>query len=146
METTLEALAVGGRGRRNRKWRDEVKARIVAYTLTPGSTVNAVARRYGVPANHFSAWRTLAWKGRLVLPALEGPLEFASLMIGPVVPWALRTGQRSLQARWRSVWKPEHRRSGLRRSCAPWLPAHDVPLESGADYGRDEAGRLPQGA
>ncbi|SDJ04512.1 transposase [Salipiger marinus] len=84
METTLEVLAVGGRGRRNRKWPDEVKARIVAETLTPGITVNAVARRHGVPANHVSAWRTLARKGRLVLPAPEDPVEFAALMVGPV--------------------------------------------------------------
>jgi len=84
METTLEVLPVGGRGRRNRKWPDEVKARIVAETLTPGITVNAVARRHGVPANHVSAWRTLARKGRLVLPAPEDPVEFASLMVGPV--------------------------------------------------------------
>ncbi|AWD20886.1 IS66-like element accessory protein TnpA [Fuscovulum blasticum] len=84
METTLEVFPVGGRGRRNRKWPDEVKARIVAETLTPGITVNSVARRHGVPANHVSAWRTLARKGRLVLPAPEDPVEFASLMIGPV--------------------------------------------------------------
>lgn len=84
METTLEVLPVGSRGRRNRKWPDEVKARIVAETLTPGITVNAVARRHGVPANHVSAWRTLARKGRLVLPAPEDPVEFASLLIGPV--------------------------------------------------------------
>ena len=70
METTLEVLPVGGRGRRNRKWPDEVKARIVAETLTPGITVNAVARRHGVPAHQVSAWRTLARKGRLVLPTL----------------------------------------------------------------------------
>lgn len=64
METTLEVLPVGGRGRRNRKWPDEVKAWIVAETLWPGITVNAVARRYGDPANYVSAWRTLARKGR----------------------------------------------------------------------------------
>lgn len=84
METTLEVLPVGGRGRRNRKWPDEVKARIVAETLTPGITVNAVARRHDIPANHVSAWRTLARKGRLVLPAPEDPVEFASFLIGPV--------------------------------------------------------------
>lgn len=83
IETKLEVLPVGGRVRRNRKWPDEVKARIVAETLTPGITVNAVARRHGVPANHVSAWRTQARKGRLVLPAPEDPVEFASLMIGP---------------------------------------------------------------
>ncbi|WP_084657380.1 IS66-like element accessory protein TnpA [Natronohydrobacter thiooxidans] len=83
METTLELLPAGGRGRRNRKWPDEVKARIVAETLMPGVTVNAVARRHGVLANHVSSWRTLARKGRLVLPAPEDPVEFAALMLGP---------------------------------------------------------------
>ena len=83
MEAGIEVLPVGGRGRRNRKWPDEVKARIVAETLTPGITVNAVARRHGVPANHVSAWRTLARKGRLVLPAPEDAVEFAALMVGP---------------------------------------------------------------
>ena len=80
METGLEFLPVGGRSRRNRKWPDEVKARIVAETLKPGVTVNDVARRHGVPANHVSSWRTLARTGRLVLPAPEDPVEFAALM------------------------------------------------------------------
>jgi len=84
METTLEVLPVGGRGRRNPKWPDKLKARIVAETLVPGSTVNAVALRHGVPANHLSSWRTLARTGRLVLPAPEDPVEFASLIAGPV--------------------------------------------------------------
>ena len=83
MESALELLPAGGRGRRNRKWPDEVKARIVAETLMPGVTVNSVARRHGVPANHVSSWRTLARKGRLVLPAPEDPVEFAALLLGP---------------------------------------------------------------
>ena len=33
MEAGLEVLPVGGRGRRNRKWPDDVKARVVAETL-----------------------------------------------------------------------------------------------------------------
>ena len=84
MEAGIEFLPVGGRSRRNRKWPDEVKARIVAETLRPGVTVNDVARRHGVPANHVSSWRTLARTGRLVLPAPEDPVEFAALMVGPL--------------------------------------------------------------
>lgn len=80
----MEVLAVGGRSCRNRKWPDEVKARIVAEALTPGITVNAVALRHDVPANHVSAWRTMAQKGRLVFPAPEDSVEFASLLIGQV--------------------------------------------------------------
>lgn len=49
----------------------------------PGATVNSVARRHGVPANHVSSWRTMARKGRLVLPAPEGAVEFATLMLEP---------------------------------------------------------------
>jgi len=79
-----EFLPVGGRSRRNRKWPDEVMARIVAETLKPGVTVNDVARRHGVPANHVSSWRALARTGRLVLPAPEDPVEFAALMVGSV--------------------------------------------------------------
>ncbi|WP_265502763.1 transposase [Paracoccus beibuensis] len=60
-----------------------MKARIVAETLMPGVTVNTVARRHGVPASHISSWRTLARKGRLVLPAPEDPVEFAALLLGP---------------------------------------------------------------
>ncbi|MGO4910687.1 transposase [Pseudorhodobacter sp. W20_MBD10_FR17] len=61
-----------------------MKARVVSETLLPGARVNDVARRHGVPANHVSSWRTLARKGRLVLPAPEDPVEFAALMVGPV--------------------------------------------------------------
>ncbi len=83
MEAGLEVLPVGGRLRRNRKWPDDVKARVVAETLLPGVTVNEVARRHGLPANHVSSWRTLARQGRLVLPAPEDPMEFAALLVGP---------------------------------------------------------------
>ena len=83
MESGIEVLPVGGRGRRNRRWPDDVKARVVAETLKPGASVNEVARRHGLPANHVSSWRTLARQGRLVLPAPEDPREFAALLVGP---------------------------------------------------------------
>ncbi|QDA35759.1 transposase (plasmid) [Paracoccus liaowanqingii] len=41
---------------------------VVADTLEPGATVNAVADRYGVQPNQLSAWKRLAKQGKLVLP------------------------------------------------------------------------------
>lgn len=83
MKSTWEVLSFGGRGRQNRKWPDDVKARIAAETLQPGATVNDVACRHGLPSNHVSSWRTLARKGPLVLQAPEDPVEFAALIFGP---------------------------------------------------------------
>ena len=83
MDAPLELLTSGGR-RRNRQWPDDEKARIVAETLRPGATVGEVARRYGLKANHVSSWRTLARNGKLVLPAPEDAVEFATLMVAPV--------------------------------------------------------------
>ena len=61
----------------------EVKARIVAETLRPGVTVNEVAARHGLQANHLSSWRSLARTGKLVLPAPEGSVEFAAMIVSP---------------------------------------------------------------
>ncbi|MDQ7775904.1 transposase [Paracoccus aminovorans] len=38
--------------RRNRRWPDAVKARIVAATFQPGATVAAVVRRHDMQPHH----------------------------------------------------------------------------------------------
>src|ERR1700732_1340448 len=43
--------------RRQRTWPESLKREIVAATLTPGSSVSLVARRYDVNANQVFAWR-----------------------------------------------------------------------------------------
>ncbi|MBY5427046.1 IS66-like element accessory protein TnpA [Rhizobium leguminosarum] len=93
MESTLEVLTTR-RGRRetHRHWPDEVKARIVSESLRPGVTVNEVADRYGMKANHLSSWRTLARQGKLVLPEPEDVVEFAAMIVEP--PASIDTPER----------------------------------------------------
>ncbi|TCP74450.1 transposase [Rhizobium sp. PP-CC-2G-626] len=86
MESTLEFLTTRKPGREgHRHWPDEVKAKIVSESLRPGTTVNEVAQRYGLRANSLSTWRTMARQGKLILPAPEDAVEFAAVIVDPLV-------------------------------------------------------------
>ncbi|WP_255509632.1 transposase [Oceaniovalibus sp. ACAM 378] len=62
-------IEVVQRTRGNRRWPEEVKARIVAVSFQSGARVADVARRHALAAHQLSNWRRQAREGRLVLPA-----------------------------------------------------------------------------
>lgn len=87
MESTLEVLTTRKPEREvHRHWPGEVKAQIVSESFRPGVAVNEVAERYGLRANRLSNWRTMARRGKLILPAPEDAVDIAAVIIDPPAP------------------------------------------------------------
>jgi transposase len=79
--------------RGNRRWPNELKARIVAESLQPGARVIDVARRHEVIAHQLSDWRRQARQGLLTLPAEM----MAAVPVEPAfVPLAITTEPRQI--------------------------------------------------
>ena len=62
---TLSAASSAGRPRRRRRWTVDQKLAIVREVEQSGEPVAAVARRYGMNANHLFIWRQKAREGML---------------------------------------------------------------------------------
>jgi len=50
-------MDTSGERRRNKRWPEALKRKIVAATLQPGASVSIVARQYNVNANQVFSWR-----------------------------------------------------------------------------------------
>ena len=70
---------ITGVGRR-RRWTDEDKARIVAESLDPATTVSAVARRYGLHASQLFVWRQQLQRSAAAAVVL-GAQEFVPVLL-----------------------------------------------------------------
>ncbi len=66
---------ITGVGRR-RRWSTEEKARIVAESLDPATTVSAVARRYGLHTSQL-----FTWQRQLATPAMREVPAFVSVVV-----------------------------------------------------------------
>ena len=60
-------------GARRRRWPLEVKRRLVAETLEPGSSVSIVARRHDVNANQLFKWRHEFTEPTALVPVMVVP-------------------------------------------------------------------------
>ena len=69
--STNTVMGTSKERRRHRSWPEAVKREIVAATLTPGSSVSLVARRYDVNANQVFAWRRRYRAGSVEPTALQ---------------------------------------------------------------------------
>ena len=70
---------ITGVGRR-RRWTDEDKARIVAESLDPVTTVSAVARRYGLHVSQLFTWRQQLQRSASAATVADGPAFVPVLM------------------------------------------------------------------
>lgn len=106
MATTVEFLRdYGGKIRATgqKRWQGETKAQIVTESLKASMTVNAVAARYGLWANHLSKWHGRALDRKLVLSAMEqdgfclAPLVLSEGNLSPVPVLSDRPGKSEAQ-------------------------------------------------
>lgn len=72
----LEVVS-GPTGRR--RWPSDVKARIVAESFEPWTSVSEVARRHGLRPSHLFMWRRQARLGQLVTPSVSA--GFAPVLV-----------------------------------------------------------------
>ena len=77
--------------RQHRSWPEALKREIVAASLTPGSSVSLVARRYEVNANQVFAWRR-RYRGGSAEPA---GLQLMPVTVTPDQPTEAAPARRS---------------------------------------------------